>query len=805
MKKILWLYVIAFAGLLLSSSIPAKAQGGFTTVIGTVTDPNGVAWACGTISAQLITAGGAAPTLNGGGFTTQTSPVSLGCPTTPGTGAAGSFTIRLADSGVISPSNTMWQFTVNINGGAPPLGTGPQSFTYTTAINCSTNTPATCTSNQINISTPISALAPKLASAGVGGVSPVSSLPGTCTSTSPLLRVVNNGTDYGTFSCSNGAYIPENPAQTISPYAYGAVGHVRYTYNAAWTNTSTTVTCSNGECNFQCPGGVYPCTNATSGCPSLTCDAGKIVKGSAMYPQVNSNSLNAAGIGNTLPQGTISTVTNATTITVSLAATNTCPTGALTTCTLSWGIQDDTTAIINAETAAWGNHNRCIALQLPADNFYITPPVFNGPQGTLKAGDVCSTLAAANGGSDLTNTGPSLYGAGEGTTTAIILSVTYASCTFGSGTSCMGTMPNLQARDFMITGLGDIGSGTQTHALWESIGSNAGGACDGGTTTSTMSFNNFGLNVSGLIGFLFGANSCADALQTNNSAVMFGSNPCKYNGSQVYTAFGLYCAGAGAGLANVFNATVPTGNQLNLYGGEYVFTLTAGNQVFKLTGGGKVNSNGNLYRHGDPQAAAQGSIILNNASFMDMTDDQVIMGTSAAANTFGYLDQNNGGILHSTNTTWNGNADASSTLFSTGATDKVFFDGTGNNITNAGLANSFSGPVFGISNTAAGTVCATGNFALTSGWGTSSVTSVATNGNIQGCHVTITGAAGSAGPVLTWTYPAAPIIAPPSCHLIGTTASLTGVQVGTPGATSVAFTFVGTPTAVTYQFDVGCP
>ena len=69
----------------LSASL--QAQGGFTTVTGTITDPNGLKYSCGFISAQLITAGGAGATLNGGGFTTQTSPIQLGCPTSPGTSA----------------------------------------------------------------------------------------------------------------------------------------------------------------------------------------------------------------------------------------------------------------------------------------------------------------------------------------------------------------------------------------------------------------------------------------------------------------------------------------------------------------------------------------------------------------------------------------------------------------------------------------------------------------------------------------------------------------------------------------------
>lgn len=170
MRKIL---LALAAALFLGAS--AAAQGGFTTVTGTVTDPNGIKYACATISAQLITAGGASPTLNGGGFTTETSPVQMGCPTAPGSGASGSFAMRLADSGVISPSNTTWRFTVNTTGAIPPLGTGPQTFTYTTAINCGTNTPSTCTGNQLDISTQLSALAPALGFSGAssgGSVNP---------------------------------------------------------------------------------------------------------------------------------------------------------------------------------------------------------------------------------------------------------------------------------------------------------------------------------------------------------------------------------------------------------------------------------------------------------------------------------------------------------------------------------------------------------------------------------------------------------------------------------------------------------
>lgn len=144
----LFLYFVA-------SPLSVFAQ--FTTVTGTVKDPNGLLWTGpqATISAQLITQGGTTPTLNGVSFTGTMSPVPLS--------SAGTFTIRLADSGVIVPSTTTWQFTVNIAPGVlPPLGTGPQFFTFTTAINCGTNTPALCTSSQMDITATITPLVPKL-------------------------------------------------------------------------------------------------------------------------------------------------------------------------------------------------------------------------------------------------------------------------------------------------------------------------------------------------------------------------------------------------------------------------------------------------------------------------------------------------------------------------------------------------------------------------------------------------------------------------------------------------------------------
>jgi hypothetical protein len=126
-----------------------------------------------------------------------------------------------------------------------------------------------------------------------------------------------------------------------------------------------------------------------------------------------------------------------------------------------------------------------------------------------------------------------------------------------------------------------------------------------------------------------------------------------------------------------------------------------------------------------------------------------------------------------------------------------------------GGGNTFSGSFgdFVSSNSIGGTACVTGNWALTSGWGASAIASVTAGGDSHRCQVVITGAAGAASPVLTWTFPKAYLTGTPqlpgSCQ-ITFNGTLTGESTGAPTATSVAFTFTGTPSAQTYRLDASC-
>jgi hypothetical protein len=341
------------------------AQGGFTTVTGTVTDPNGLPYACGTISAQLITAGGAAPTLNGGGFTTQTSPVSLGCQTTPGTGAAGSFAMRLADSGVIVPGNTTWRFTVNMTPGIPPpAGNGPQSFSYTTAINCSTNTPSTCTGNTMSISAQLSALAPALSqvvSALQQGTTNPSCSAGQAflflNTASNQLLICNNGT----LTTASGA-----PATMIDLKQFGVVADLRTCQgtNGVLTISSPTFTCTGA--NF--------CNSSTVACPAgQTSDVGKRINGTGgccnLSVPVNANT-------QVIPNNTtILTVNSATSATMSANATVTL--NAVSNLFVWWNTDDDN-AVSLADTA-YQNYPTCTGILWPATPFGVKNPHFNTP------------------------------------------------------------------------------------------------------------------------------------------------------------------------------------------------------------------------------------------------------------------------------------------------------------------------------------------------------------------------------------------------------------------------------------------
>jgi hypothetical protein len=191
----LWAYVcfdLFFGGIcggFLPLSPLAAAQ--FTTVSGTVTDPNGLPYANGTISASLVSSG--SPTLGGLPYTPPTQPVGLS--------SAGSFVMLLADNTQLSPGGSTWSFTVSCAAGCVPVagGKGPVSFTVTGV---------TISGASQSITATLTAAAPALSFSGGGSSTPPFGNVTAGNNTNPL--TVGTG---GSFT----------PAQTTIPIPTGQI------------------------------------------------------------------------------------------------------------------------------------------------------------------------------------------------------------------------------------------------------------------------------------------------------------------------------------------------------------------------------------------------------------------------------------------------------------------------------------------------------------------------------------------------------------------------------------------------------
>lgn len=146
-------FALAAVAALLCVCAPASlAQCNVGTVTATVTDPNGLPYSYGTISAVLQPAT-TQPLCGGsviGGFVQGSLDVN------------GTVTLNLAANASIIPSGTKWVFTVNGNSGLQaPVGLGGQAFT---------SSGITITTGTQSLSTTLSALAPALTrTIGSGG------------------------------------------------------------------------------------------------------------------------------------------------------------------------------------------------------------------------------------------------------------------------------------------------------------------------------------------------------------------------------------------------------------------------------------------------------------------------------------------------------------------------------------------------------------------------------------------------------------------------------------------------------------
>ena len=338
--------------------------------------------------------------------------------------------MRLADSGVINPSNTTWKFTVNMTPGiAPPAGTGPQSFTVTTAINCGTNTPATCTANAMDISTLLSASAPALSNS----------------SGSPFNRVLDVVAQFGVIADTSWVVdAVYNTAQTTCGSGTGLPA-------------GTCVTISSTDPPFVCPGGGFPCTSGG--------DAGKLDHGT-----YNCSDANPGACIEAVPQGTIVKVWDSTHVQVSVAATHSSVNSGSNGSNFAWGSAGNQAKLATASTYMLNNPGTALSLPCGTASNAPSAPV-SGGSGAIGIDGVTGTAFSL----PLHLYPVGIFGCPGGGTLFIGLTSNPAPqrfllSSFTIGAFHTGVGGGDQFKDFTFWGLGvDTGSGLGGNEGWITI------------------------------------------------------------------------------------------------------------------------------------------------------------------------------------------------------------------------------------------------------------------------------------------------------------------------------------------------
>jgi hypothetical protein len=175
--------------MLLFLALPAAAQ--FTTVTGTVTDPNGVPYAFGTITPILVTVSGSGtPTLGGFPYAAPTQPTGLD--------KNGSFVVNLGDNNVIVPAGSKWNFQVCSATGTvqPSGGKGPVCFQLAA--------PITITGASQSITANLAAVPPPALSFAGAGAGTVTNTGGALTANAVVLGNGGSDTKVSTGITTNG-------------------------------------------------------------------------------------------------------------------------------------------------------------------------------------------------------------------------------------------------------------------------------------------------------------------------------------------------------------------------------------------------------------------------------------------------------------------------------------------------------------------------------------------------------------------------------------------------------------------------
>lgn len=621
--------------------LPASTWAQTTSVSGTVTDPNGVPYAGGTVVMNCV-GGCSTVTITSQAQCTAagagSAPCNLPFPGTVGPArldATGSFTITLYSNTSINPGGSQWAFTVGLSPGIlPPLGTGPQSYTVNITVTGATQ----------SVSSTLTAAAPSLIVAGFspGGSTAFNKITSGTNTTAAM--VVSTGASLapsGSGSVTSNFLTPAGTSGDCMDWgASGAPADAGAACNSfpaltggtnstatmvigtgaslgvSGTGTNTATACSPagvvGNAIVWGAGGtcadfgaaplvsqnviyatafgvkadahqVWDCgwTNSSS---TVACTAGDVNfttqahVGDIIWGVQTGNVF--ASVGTLLvPQGTISTITDSQHVVVSTTSTGACTSGGGTSCIFTWGTHDDTTA--------WTNFwNAVVASQ-------CTPGV--APSGySIVQGGLFNTNASNPGlcftaqGNEFT--GPSLIGTGGFGGTVLLPSPNFsaASCTGGTtGAACFFGSDAIHLTTMYIwgSGIGNIGAGFNGKFAAELTG----GAAQANPYAQDVVISGWGGNTAGFGGLVM--DEASEVYVKNVTINAAGSQACfieTLNANSFVNAFQLECV---SGSANPCGLKLDIAGYVNSYGGQYG-NCNASSTTGMLLEGGTFNSFG---------------------------------------------------------------------------------------------------------------------------------------------------------------------------------------------------------------------
>lgn len=764
-------------------ALAGSAAAQFTVVTGTVTDPNGLAYANGTIVSTLVTS--ASPTLSG-------------LPYSPPSGAtqldgSGKFTIRLGDNSVLLPASTQWTFLICSSAGTvnPAIGKGPVCFTVpaltisgssqSITSNIAAVPPPALTSvtsgslTSVAATTPITATPNPIIATGTIACPTCAIGPGSST-TNHLAAFA--GTDGVTLKDISGpSFVSVTNKPYISAQDYGVVGEGHFSFNATITSGSAVVTCT--DCHFS--------TNAT---------VGQIVFGS---------NLGAGGFSFTtvieLPQTTILSIDSDTQIHANTTATGN---GGF----LVWGT-DESTPLANAWTAAFG---ACSQLVLPGVNPEGTGPAVILTQQSQFAGN--GTSCVGTGGA---RNGVGVQGYGVGSS-YIMITPNFSPPVSGHAMFFDGVTDGLDIHDFTIHGGGNSAPGANfLNRIGLKINAN----------------NNAKAHDIALL--FFGGNEISGAnffpgLLVNGGAISlenvdedgFGSVGCEFTSSNDIGPISMrYQVCFDNAYVNLFlnDGNVAPIEPVISVGGYYGNTLSASNlsAVLDIIGSSQFISNGDQFGCGGSGCGGGNAIVVGydiihgtagSAAQLTMSNSQAVMTVGTASGSFIYMDNSNDIVRLINNYSLQcgtGSASGSTFIQNKG----VLQDLGGNTFTQGSCTNLYSGTgrITSQPSLANATTITAAKAVLSSGWGTTAAWSALAGGNNFTGTITASGTGQAANPTITYTFPTPYFTSPFWCQAqqVGGTQANGTFTTGSLSSTGVTFTYSGTPVASDTLFvQVNC-